>query len=194
MSWRMIIPQYLHGFGVLILSVVVLCGTASAGSFYKIETKHVTFLFNTENDAMVFRREINYPSSNSLAGLFGGTDKGDNQRKLIRNVDLLFEKVQSILDMKKKMGKVRVRVFSNKGQLCEAYEKIFHGKCNVRGWYLYEFNTVYLNVKDVHEGMLAHELGHAIIDHYLDVRPPRATAEILAKYVDQHLFDEVRTY
>ena len=34
---------------------------------------------------------------------------------------------------------------------------------------------------------MAHEIAHAIIDHYLLIRPPRATAEILAHYVDEHL-------
>lgn len=49
-------------------------------------------------------------------------------------------------------------------------------------------------VQDVHEGRLAHELGHAVIGHYLSVRPPCATAEITAKYVDKHLFEELRKY
>ena len=46
-----------------------------------------------------------------------------------------------------------------------------------------------MNAEDVHEGMLAHEIAHSIIDHYLLVRPPRATAEILSRYVDAHLND-----
>jgi hypothetical protein len=41
----------------------------------------------------------------------------------------------------------------------------------------------------MHEGILAHEMAHAIIDQFLTVRPPSATAEILARYVDGHLFD-----
>jgi hypothetical protein len=35
--------------------------------------------------------------------------------------------------------------------------------------------------------MLAHEMAHCVIDHYLLIRPPMATAEILARYVDSHL-------
>jgi len=61
------------------------------------------------------------------------------------------------------------------------------GNLRVRAWYIYERNTIYLNVRDVNEGIVAHEMAHAIIDHYLLVRPPRATAEILARYVDEHL-------
>ena len=37
------------------------------------------------------------------------------------------------------------------------------------------------------QGMLAHEMAHSIIDHYLTVRPPKRSAEILARFVDKHL-------
>ncbi len=139
-----------------------------------------------------FNDEIDF-GGGGLSSLFGSRSKNVTS-EFANKVDLLFEKAQAILDMRKKMRKVRVRVYSNQSELEEAYWKIFKGRCNVRGWYVYEFNTVFLNVKDVHEGMLAHELGHAIIDHYLTVRPPRATAEILAKYVDLHLHEEVKRY
>ncbi|MFC1867599.1 hypothetical protein ACFL0H_05635 [Thermodesulfobacteriota bacterium] len=46
---------------------------------------------------------------------------------------------------------------------------------------------MYITIEDLHEGMLAHEIAHSIIDHYLTVRPPSESAEILARYVDSHL-------
>jgi hypothetical protein len=61
-------------------------------------------------------------------------------------------------------------------------------------WYTHANNTVYLNLNDFQEGMLAHELTHAIVDHYLLVRPPHATAEILARCVDNHLSKTVLSY
>ena len=72
-------------------------------------------------------------------------------------------------------------------RLHEAYYTITGRDCCIRAWYIYESNTIYINADDVHEGILAHEMAHSIIDHYFSVRPPRATAEILARYVDKHL-------
>lgn len=170
-------------------------GACDAGTGkYKVVTRHTTLVFNSREDMAVFDDAIDYEVNLSLSSFFSSPNSFDREKELIRKVDLLFEKVQSILDMRKRMRKVRVRLFSNSDQLKKAYRKIFGKSCHVRGWYVYDFNTVFLSVRDVHEGMLAHELGHAIIDHYLTVRPPRATAEILAKYVDKHLFDEVRRY
>lgn len=185
---------------VYCLGIVILCCLGfvetgfSAEAKYTVETQHTTLMFNSREDMTKFKRAIRFGSANSLSSLWGANTSQNAEAELARKVDLLFEKVQRILDMRKKMRKVRVRVYSNANELREAFEKIYKKKCTVRGWYIYEFNTVFLNVKDVHEGMLAHELGHAIIDHYLEVRPPRATAEILAKYVDMHLHDEVKTY
>ncbi len=53
---------------------------------------------------------------------------------------------------------------------------------------------IFINADDIHEGMLTHEMTHHIIDHFLTVRPPRASAEILAVYVDAHLFKKTRKY
>ena len=175
--------------------MLVCHGQCDAGTGkYKVITKHTVLIFNSREDMIVFNKAIDYETSISLSSFFSSSNSFDREKELIRKVDLLFEKVQAILDMRKGMKKVRVRLYSNADQLKKAYRKIFGRTCHIRGWYVYDFNTVFLNVRDVHEGMLAHELGHAIIDHFLTVRPPRATAEILAKYVDKHLFDEVKTY
>ncbi len=45
------------------------------------------------------------------------------------------------------------------------------------------------NVDDVHDGILAHEITHVIVDHYLNIRPSKAIAEIIANYVDENLYN-----
>jgi hypothetical protein len=184
----------------LILALVSLTGWAAspgpclATGKQVVETKHTLMTFNSTADLERFNRSIRYADRGTLAGIFSSSSGESPERELARKVDLLFEKVQQILDMRKEMRKVRVLVVSNKAELDRAYSKIFGGSNTVRGWYVFELNTVFLNAEDVHEGMLAHELGHAVIDHYFGVRPPRATAEILAKYVDKNLFEEVKRY
>jgi STE24 endopeptidase len=40
------------------------------------------------------------------------------------------------------------------------------------------------------EVVIAHEMGHAAIDHYFAIKPPEKIAEMLAQYVDMHLGQE----
>lgn len=160
----------------------------------QVNSKYLRLFFNNREDVERFSEKIDFSGGNSLGSIFSRSTSQDLENQLIVKLDALFEKVQLILDMRKSMAKIRVNVYSNGDQLAEAFQLIYQRKGNVRGWYVYEYNTVYLNVMDVHEGMLAHELAHAIIDHFFAVRPPRATAEILATYVDKHLFDEAKKY
>ena len=179
---------------VVFLSLVVAAGSYAADFSLIIPTKHTILMFNTEEDLGLFNDSIKYDAATSLSSIFSTPSSGDVRKDVIRKVDLLFEKAQLILDMRKPMTKVTVRIHSNEVQLGESFKKLYQQGNPPRGWYFYENNTVYLNVKDVHEGMLAHELGHSIIDNYFSVRPPAATAEILAQYIDKHLFEELRHY
>ena len=153
-----------------------------------IETRHTLVLYRAPEDLARFDRKLKYgPSSRGLKSLFSQQSADNLKDRVTEKVDALFERVQEILEMRRKMKKPTIFVYPNRQELHAAYRKLFNRPCNVRAWYQYSTNGVYLNARDLHEGMLAHELAHAIIDHYLLVRPPTATAEILARYVDSHL-------
>ena len=155
----------------------------------RLETRRAVLLYRSMEDLGAFESSVDYGGGGGFGGLFSSGPKGDDLLETVsRKVDALYERVQEILDMRGEIPKVTLRLYPDKEALAGVYRQ-FTGspELRVRAWYIYERNTIYLNVEDVHEGMLAHEIAHAIIDHYLTVRPPRATAEILARYVDEHL-------
>lgn len=187
----------LNLFFSLLIGLLFLCPKAAFcadaqtdPSWNSLETKHTIIRFLSWEDLKWFNGRIDYsPGSWSLKSLFSSPDPSSLKVELKNKVDALYERVQEILDMRRGGGKVTINLYPDGKQLQGALRGIYHKQINLRAWYIYERNTIYLNVKDVHEGMLAHEMAHAIIDHYLIVRPPKATAEILARYVDEHLFD-----
>lgn len=156
----------------------------------RIETKHTIIQYETLEDLKDFDSSIAYsPEGFSFTNLFSAGDSDDPAGSLAKKLDSLYERVQQILDMRGMLKKVRINIYSNKRKLHEAYLSITGQECRIRAWYMFEVNTIYVNKDDVHEGIIAHEMAHSIIDHYFSVRPPSATAEILATYVDQHLED-----
>ena len=153
-----------------------------------IETKHTIIQYEKLKDLKKFEDKIDYTREESgLKGLFFSSTSNNPKEALTKKVEALFERVQEILDMRTKINKIIIKVYPDKKRLDEIYYYITGTKCHVRSWYIYESNTIYINASDIHEGILAHEMAHAIIDHYFSVRPPKATAEILARYVDKHL-------
>jgi len=159
------------------------------GLWRRLETRRTIIQYKTRKDLEKFDRRIDYsPGRSTFSRMYGASSGSSGSRNTLANkIDALYERVQEILEMRGKMQKVIINVYSNEYQLDQAFYRITGRSCRIRAWYIYESNTVYINADDVHEGILAHELAHAIIDHYLLVRPPRATAEILAHYVDEHL-------
>ncbi len=157
-------------------------------SWLVLETRHTRLQYQSVTDLERFNHKIKYRKETfSLKRLFEEAKSQDLEGRVMEKLDALFERVQYILDMHRKMDKVKINLYKNPRQLHNTYQNIYKQPCRIRAWYEYRYNTVYLNLNDVHEGMVAHELAHGIIDHYLLVRPPPATAEILARYVDAHL-------
>ncbi len=162
----------------------------SPSTWQCLETKHSIIHYRSLRDLMQLRRKLRYgPGSGIFFGLFSSADPKQGVSEIAEKVDAVFERVQQILGMRKAMRPVTINLYPNRSQLCQAYRQIYGTECRIRAWYRFRDKTIYLNVKDLHEGILAHEMAHFIIDNYLAVRPPRATAEILARYVDIHLKD-----
>jgi hypothetical protein len=165
-----------------------LSETSKEITWTQIESKYTVIKYQSKEDLKKFNNSLDYGMKRrSLRRLFSRSEPDTLNDKLINKVDGLYERVGEILDMRKQVPKVAIKIYRGKTQLNEAFYKIYKKHSHFRSWYIYEYNTIYLNVMDSQEGMLAHEMAHCIIDHFLLVRPPATSAEILARYVDEHL-------
>lgn len=183
---------------VMIWAVIIAaypCGIANAETpggitWWSIETRHTIIRYQMPEDLKKFDKRIDYsPGEWGIGRLFSGQGPGDLPDRVKKKLDALHERVMEILDMRKRMKKVAINIYRDRKQLHTAYYNIYKTDCPFKAWYIYENNTIYVNLDDLNEGILAHEMAHSIIDHFLIVRPPATTAEILARYVDSHLFD-----
>ncbi|MBA4369149.1 MAG: hypothetical protein C0403_16090 [Desulfobacterium sp.] len=153
-----------------------------------LETKYTIIRFLKAEDLDTFSVSMDFDQKFwGLKQLFSDKSPGTVHEEVSAKVDNLYERVQEILDMRKKSPKVFINIYPDRNLLDQAYYHIYQSKNNIRAWYIFDSNTIYININDVHEGMLAHEMAHSIIDHFLLVRPPAASAEILSRYVDAHI-------
>ena len=167
-----------------------VAGETTATHWQALESRYTIILYQSADDLARLDRHLKYDAvRRGLKGLFATGNTGSLTATVPAKVDALFERVQEILDMGRAMQKPTIFIHPDRHRLHEAYRQLYNRPCRIRAWYQFSTNGIYLNVRDLHEGMLAHEMAHAIIDHYLLVRPPAATAEILARYVDSHLND-----
>lgn len=204
--WRVLGLAVFSVFFLAVGLTNVAEGKAKAKKWETLKTKYLTVTYENIEDLNLFDEKIDFSAdANSFSSFLSahqpsgtklrGTkiERTALENKVIQKMDALVEKVQLILDMRKPMN-VIVKLYPNKTALQGAYFNIYKKKREFRAWYIFEYNTIYLNVQDLFAEMLAHEIAHAIIDNYLSVKPPRATAEILARYVGKHLNKKAKVY
>lgn len=173
---------------VLDLSGVLADSQFAQEPWTELETEYTIVRYKSDDDLLRFHSSVKYgPGRFNRTSTFSSTHMSEVQQMVIGKTDAIFERAQMILDMRKKFKKPFINIYPDAKELKRAYSLIYNGQCNVRAWYRYRDNTLYINAGDVHAGMLGHELAHGIIDHFLIVKPPSETAEILARYVDSHL-------
>ncbi|RLB37155.1 MAG: hypothetical protein DRH20_08320 [Deltaproteobacteria bacterium] len=157
----------------------------------ELRTRHTIVMFRSRMDLETLEARLRLgPALWGPDRLYGGSSGRELEDLLAQKIDAVYERVQEILDMRRKIGRTRIRIYPTRADMEETYVRAYRKPCPYRAWYVFEINTVFLNIEDVHTGILAHELAHSIVDHYLLVRPPPRAAEILARYVDRHLAGE----
>jgi hypothetical protein len=120
--------------------------------------------------------------------------------KIRYQIDALFRRAEDILDMRPTGMHINIRIFKTRKEVNDQYAKIFHAGEEVaenskalqdatefKAFYVDKFKTIYISEEDISDSILAHEMGHAIVDHYFAVIPPEKVRELLASYVDLHL-------
>lgn len=164
----------LRPFFFFIILIFILMGQgvlyAGSGQWQALKTRYLNLYFQTLADLETFDQKI---APVRYSARFSGFTSGSQgpHGPLADKVDGLVEKVQLILDMHKPI-RIDIRIYPEKKALQDHYFSVYKKRRNIRAWYVFEENTIYLSVEDLFSGMLAHEIAHAIIDHFLAVRPP----------------------
>ena len=113
----------------------------------------------------------------------------NTEGEIVYKLNLIFLKVQEILDMRPKGLHVKVRIYREQDDLDRVYMEIFNSENKFITFYIFKLNTIFSSEEKISANVLAHEIAHAIVDNYFSVIPPPKVAELIAQYADVHLRD-----
>lgn len=125
---------------------------------------------------------------------YGLTDKPPRSRsgaegEIAYKFDLIFFKVQEILDMRPRGLHLKVRIYRGQDDLDRVYMEIFDQQNKFIAYYIFKLNTLFASEEKVSANVMAHEIAHCVVDHYFSVIPPTKVAEMIAQYADVNLRD-----
>lgn len=102
-----------------------------------------------------------------------------NDPQLASNrIDRIISRVESILDMWPE--NLLIPIYLYRGTL----------KPNKVAFYEHKSKSIKVSIEYASDGVLAHEIAHAVINKHFSSSPPGKVEEILAQYVDKHLWSD----
>ena len=116
-------------------------------------------------------------------------DDGRAREMAKENIDRLVFRVKNLLDMHPPKFRFSIIVLSTSNETKEAYRALGLGGTAPIAFYRQKSHTVYVSLDKLSPGILAHEVAHAVINAFFSTPPPAQMQEILAQYVDKHLWD-----
>ncbi|OIO37805.1 MAG: hypothetical protein COT00_00375 [Candidatus Omnitrophica bacterium CG07_land_8_20_14_0_80_50_8] len=152
----------------LLIPALLLCSSSHvlAAAEKTLQTRFATIRYSQDREVGDFLWRI---TGKRLAPIDG--------TQLVKNrVDELVERVETLLEMYPSPFQFSIQL--------EA-----HTFEDPAALYSHRTRTITFAVDRVTDGVLAHEIAHAVINAYFPAPPPEKVQEILAQYVDEHLYN-----
>src|SRR3989338_8386207 len=148
----------------LLFSLLNNTQTLFAENTKTFKTRYTTVYYAEEKDLNDF-----------LWRLGGGKYEFSENIDLASNsIDRIVEKVKTILGMWVKIPNINIYLY--RGPLEE----------NKVAYYDYKTKSIYISIENASDGAFAHEVAHAVINHYFISPPPSKVQEILTQYVNKY--------
>lgn len=180
--------NYFKTFIYIISLVLIFSVKLSFAEEINYPTKYTNIKFSQKELIGSLEKAVAPSKSNYLINsiISGSSENEGNSNNLKNHIDSLFERVQLILDMPAPKFKINIILYNTQEQLSQTYQNFAAVKDDkIYAFYWHETKTIYLQKNRLAIGVIAHEIGHSIIDHFFIIRPPTKVSELLCQYVDK---------
>ncbi|MBM9605813.1 hypothetical protein [Desulfopila inferna] len=109
--------------------------------------------------------------------------------EVMAKVDIIIEKAQVVLDMFPDNMHITVVILPGARDVAKVYEQHYGRKANHIAYYSLSEKTIYMSIRDTSLEVFSHEVGHAVVDHFFQVRPPYNIHELMAQFTAKHIED-----
>jgi hypothetical protein len=111
------------------------------------------------------------------------------EEEVMGKIDLITVKVEEILEMFPPNLQYTLSLCENMDQVKDNFVTLHQREWKRPGFYSPINDTIYLSARHAKINVVAHEVGHVVVEKYFKVRPPVKIHEILAQFAEQHITD-----
>jgi hypothetical protein len=179
---------------LVFFAALLLPATLPAQEMQKTyQTQYATVAYVDEKDLHTFTR-------NTGSGLSLFRESPERNPLLAKSqIDKMVETICTLLDMYPANFRFGITLYRTQAEVTMAFFKATAGANAYKAqsaagsapiaFYAHGTRTIAVAIDNVTDGILAHEIAHAIVSAYFPTPPPGRTQEILAQYMDKHFRD-----
>ncbi|MEN8190183.1 MAG: hypothetical protein ABFS19_10080 [Thermodesulfobacteriota bacterium] len=174
--------------GLLMLIVFVGLVLAYPASVMALQSRYGELVYERRELLLEFNRKLRL--SKNMKRVIKTKKIVSVEDEVTAKTNLIIDRVQVILNMFPADDmQLKIMLLPNKKGVAAFYRKQYGKDVDYCAYYSFSLKTVYISVRDTRLQLLAHEIGHAVVDHYFDARPPHAIHEMMAVFTEQHIGD-----
>lgn len=169
----------------LLIQLMVIVAVSSAQA-QELKSRYATICF--ENTALLkkFNTRLYMGQMRYLLDSKKNITIGD---EVINKIDVITKKVEQVLEMSPPNLHYKIVLCPSIGAVTDSYENIYRKRTRYPCFYSPRENTVFISVRNLELRMLAHEIGHVVVENYFKVSPPVKIHEVLAQFAEMHVTD-----
>ncbi len=151
------------------------------------ESRYITLVYSSQKQLEDFNDNVELGSK--LGQFVRKKDVVTVEDEVLAKLDTILEKAETVLDMFPDNLRIKIVLLDDMEDVAEVYKQKYSEDVDHIAYYSLSEDTIYVSVDDARLHVMAHEMGHAIVDHYFDVRPPYTIHELLAQFTEKHITD-----
>ena len=169
---------------ILLSAIILLTYVPHA---HAIKSRYVTLKYPNQQVLKEFNDNLRLPRS--LSQRIKRRNVVTVEDQVISKIDFIVEKVEIVLDMFPDNLKFNLVLLPTRKDVAQVFYQNYGKKVNHIAYYSLSQKTIYISVDDTKLRVIAHEIGHMVVDHFFDVRPPYKVHELMAQYAELHVTD-----
>ena len=150
------------------------------------ESRSVTLKYSGKEILRTFNDHL------SLSGSLGRMMRKNTvtvEDEVLAKTDLIVEKAETVLEMFPDNMHFALILMPTSEDISKVFYQKYNKNVNYLSFYSLSEKTIYISVDDANLSILAHEIGHAIVDRFFNVRPPYNIHELMAQFTEKHITD-----
>jgi hypothetical protein len=169
----------------VILLTGVLCFSPFDTHALELESRYAAITYSSHDDLRKFNNELYMGRLRSQIRKSGDTIEDE----VVAKINFIVEKVMVVLDMFPPELKFSIVIHPNEKQVQQDFRKIYKVDVDYIAFYSPSRNRVFYSANNATLRVVAHEIGHTVVENYFNISPPQRIHEVLAQFAEKHVTD-----